>query len=287
MRRNVLLILFAIMVLSVSNGLIAADVDLKGATPGKWTMDLDAAKKLANEKKLPILLNFSGSDWCAWCKLMEKNVFSKQDWEGYAKDNILMVLIDFPKDSTIVPKEYVERNEELKAGYDVGGFPTFIVLDDDAETELGRLRAGREKTPTIFIDELTELFRYRTAEVARYTKTLDPKAKSAYLSIVEQMSESNKAIKRYKQQISVAEQEIEELEQKIVDQELSAQEFRAAQLGANDLKQYKKLRAELEEVKKEMADWMSNNPQRSEENMKKYQAFNTTIQELSKKLSKY
>ena len=287
MRRNVLLVLLGIMVLSVSNGLIAADADVKGAAPGKWTMDLDTAKKLANEKKLPILLNFSGSDWCGWCKLMEKSVFSKQDWKGYAKDNILMVLIDFPKDSTIVPQEYVERNNELKAKYNVEGFPTFVVLDDNAETVLGRLGAGREKTPASFIDELTKLFRYRTAEVARYSKTLKPKDKSAYLSIVNQILECNKAIKRHKQQISVAEQKIEELDQKVVDLKSSAQEFRAAQLGADDFKQYKKLSAELEEAKKEMADWISMNPQRIEENMKKYQAMKTNIQKLTTKLSKY
>ena len=287
MRRNVLLILLGMMLLSISNGLLAADADPKGVMPGKWTMDLNAAKKLANEKKLPILLNFSGSDWCSWCKLMEKNVFSKQDWKGYAKDNILMVIIDFPKDSMIVPQEYVERNNELKDKYNVKGFPTFIVLDDDAETVLGRLGAGQEKTPASFIEELTKLSRYRTAEVARYSKTLKPKDKSAYLSIVNQILECNKAIKRHKQQISVAEQKIEELEQKVVDLKSSAQEFRAAQLGADDFKQYKKLSAELEEAKKEMADWISMNPQRIEENMKKYQAMKTNIQKLTTKLSKY
>ena len=287
MRRNALLVLLVIILLSVSNDLIAADAGLKGATPGKWTMDFDTAKKLANKKKLPILLNFSGSDWCGWCKLMEKNVFSKQDWKDYAKNNILMVLIDFPKDRTIVPKEYVERNNELKAKYNVDGFPTFVVLDDNAETALGRLRAGREKNPASFIEELTKLFRYRTAEVARYSKTLKPKDKSAYLSIVNQLSECNKAIKRHKQQISVAEQKIKELNKKVVDLKSNAQEFRVAQLGADDLKQYNKLRAELEEAREEMAHWKSKGPQRTEENKKKYQAMKTTIQELSRKLSKY
>jgi len=285
MRRNVLLVLFGIMVLLVSSGLVAADADLKGVTPGKWTMDLDAATKLANEKKLPILLNFSGSDWCGWCKLMEKNVFSKQDWQDYAKDNILMVIIDFPKDSTIVPKEYVERNNELKAKYNAEGFPTFVVLN--AETELGRLGAGQKKTPTTLIAELTKLFRYRPADIAKYSKTLKPKDKSAYLSIVDQITECDKAIKCQKQQVSAAEKKIEELEQKVVDLKSSAQEFRAAQLGPDDLKQYSKLRVELEGAKKEMADWLSTEPQRTEENTKKYQSMSTTIQELSEELSKY
>ena len=287
MRKGVLLVLFSIMVFSVSSSLAAADVDLKGVTPGKWTMDLDAANKLANEKKLPILLSFSSSDWCDWCKLMERNVFSKQDWQDYAKDNILMVIIDFPKDSTIVPQKYVERNNKLKAKHNIEGFPTFVVLDVDAETELGRLGAGQKKTPTTFIAELAKLFRYRPADIARYSKTLKPNDKSAYLSIVGQITECGKTIKHHKEQVSVAKQKIEELEQKIVDLKSSAQEFRATQLGPDDLKQYNKLRVELEGAKKKMADWISTKPQRTEENTEKYQSMNTTIQELSEKLSKY
>jgi|GEM_PF-1080953 len=287
MRRKVLLVLLGIIAFSVSNGLTAADSGVKNPTPGKWTMDLDTAKMLAKEKKLPILLNFAGSDWCKWCKLMEKNVFSKQAWKNYAKDNILMVLIDFPKDSTIVPQEYIKRNNVLKTKYNVSGFPTFIVLDDNAKTVLGKLSAGRKKTPESFIEELAKLFRYRTAEVARYSKTLNPKDKSEYLSIVNQLLKCNKAIKHHKQQVSIAKQKIEELDQKIVDLKSNAQEFRVAQLGDDDLKQYRKLRAELEKAGKEMAHWKSKGPQRTEENMVKFQAMKTTIQELSKKLSGY
>jgi len=49
-------------------GLSKEDFDTEGAKVGRWTMDLDAAKKLATDKQLPILLNFTGSDWCYWCK---------------------------------------------------------------------------------------------------------------------------------------------------------------------------------------------------------------------------
>ena len=51
-----------------------------GVEAGKFTMDLDAAQKYAKEKKQIVLLNFTGSDWCHWCILMEKNVFEKVAW---------------------------------------------------------------------------------------------------------------------------------------------------------------------------------------------------------------
>jgi protein disulfide-isomerase len=138
-------------------GLSKDDFDIAGAAAGRWTMDLEAAKKLAAAKQLPILLNFTGSDWCHWCKLMEKNVFTQPDWKVYAKDNIIMVLIDFPRDKTMVPEQYKVRNDALKEQYKISGYPTFVLLKPDGTTELARLKAGRDKTPSSFIEEVKAL----------------------------------------------------------------------------------------------------------------------------------
>ncbi|MDF7824408.1 thioredoxin family protein [Pontiellaceae bacterium B12227] len=136
------------------DGLSKDDFDTDGAKVGRWTMDLDAAEKLADEKQLPILLNFTGSDWCYWCKLMEKNVFIQPEWKVYAADSVVMVLVDFPRDKTAVPEKYKERNNRLKDQYEISGYPTFILLRPDGKTECARLRAGRNKTPESFIGEI-------------------------------------------------------------------------------------------------------------------------------------
>ena len=95
-------------------GLAKEDFDTEGAKVGHWTMDLDAAKKLGADKQLPILLNFTGSDWCYWCKLMEKNIFTKPEWKAYATNHLVMVLIDFPRDKSAVPEKYKERNSQTE-----------------------------------------------------------------------------------------------------------------------------------------------------------------------------
>ena len=61
----------------------ANEVQTKGAKLGQWTMDYDAAVKLAQSSKQPMILNFTGSDWCGWCKIMDKNVFAKDEWKKY------------------------------------------------------------------------------------------------------------------------------------------------------------------------------------------------------------
>ncbi|MCL1887862.1 MAG: thioredoxin family protein [Kiritimatiellaeota bacterium] len=120
----------------------AAKPDTDGATPGVWTMDLKAAKKAAEEKDLPLFINFTGSDWCGWCVLMAEQVFSQPAWQEYAKENLMLVWIDFPNDKSLVPEKYVEQNKELRKAYVAkGAFPAVTLLGDDGIMKLESLDA--------------------------------------------------------------------------------------------------------------------------------------------------
>ncbi|PCJ51606.1 MAG: hypothetical protein COA79_25765 [Planctomycetota bacterium] len=209
MKKN-LLLLVSILMFTGLNGISDEEVDLEGAVPGKWTMDLDAAKKIAKEKKLPIILNFTGSDWCRWCKLMDKNIFSKVKWKKYSKENILMVYIDFPSDKKRVPSKYVERNDSLKDKYSITDFPTFIILDIDGETILGRTGAGEEDSPSTFIGELSSFCKYTDANVQKYIKKLKSNDQKAYLEIVSKLSKS-------KTEKNIHSKKIVALEKKVLD----------------------------------------------------------------------
>ena len=146
---------FMLAAMMASSGLAAPATE--GAQPGEWTMDLAAAKALSAEKNLPLLLNFTGSDWCGWCKIMERQVFSQEAWTAYAKGHLVLVWIDFPKDKRLVPEAFVERNQQLSREFDVGGYPTYVLLDPDGQTRLGQAGASREATPESFIEELEAL----------------------------------------------------------------------------------------------------------------------------------
>ena len=69
------------------------------ASGKEWLTDFDAAKKEAAKRNLPILVDFSGSDWCGWCMKLDKEVFSKKAFKAYVKDNFVLLLIDFPRRS--------------------------------------------------------------------------------------------------------------------------------------------------------------------------------------------
>ena len=128
-------------------------VPAKGATPGKWTQDYDAALAVAKEHGLPVMLKFTGSDWCGWCKLMEANVFTTKEFAKWADGRVMLVTIDFPRFSDTVPKEYKDRNERLASENGIGGFPTYVVKDSEGKV-LGRLGASRDAT----VDKFTSQF---------------------------------------------------------------------------------------------------------------------------------
>ncbi|MEG1480212.1 MAG: thioredoxin family protein [Kiritimatiellia bacterium] len=126
---------------------------ISGAKVGQWTMDAEAALALAKKTGKPVFLCFTGSDWCGWCKLMEKNVFSTDQWKAYVKDRVILVWIDFPQNKALVPAEIAPKNSELSEKYGVRGFPTYVILDSNG-SKLGQLGASQESTPETFIDEL-------------------------------------------------------------------------------------------------------------------------------------
>ena len=176
-----------------TSSVTADEVATEGAEVGKWTMDYEAAVKLATEKKVPIMINFTGSDWCFWCKLMDENVFADEKWKTFAADNVVLVTVHFPKDQNIVPEKFVGQNEELKKKFGIRGYPTYIVLDSDGETQLGQLGAGRDKTPEIFIKEYKRMILMSPSGMEAYAKANPDKA-DAFKAAIEEINSVKKEV---------------------------------------------------------------------------------------------
>ena len=133
------------------------------AQPGVWTMDIEAAKKTAAQQKLPILLLFTGSDWCPACIHVKKQVFDTPKWNEYARENLMAVCIDFPR-NTFMPQKMAERNNQLINRYHpLQTLPAFYILDSDGETLLGDVDIPPFKlagiTPEMFIAEVDAIIK--------------------------------------------------------------------------------------------------------------------------------
>ncbi len=110
-----------------------------------WQTDFAAAQKESRASGKPILLSFSGSDWCGWCIKLDKEVFSKPVFQEWARANVIPVLLDFPRRHNLDPA-VAQQNEALSEKYDITGFPTVLLVDADGNVlaETGYQEGGAE-----------------------------------------------------------------------------------------------------------------------------------------------
>lgn len=97
-----------------------------------WTEDLEQAKIEAKDSNKYIFVSFSGSDWCHWCIQLDKEVFSSKQFQDYAEEELVMVLVDFPKRKKQSPEQKM-KNDKLSRQYRVRGFPSIALLNPQGE----------------------------------------------------------------------------------------------------------------------------------------------------------
>ena len=97
-----------------------------------WLNDYKKAQQEAKANNKFLLLDFTGSDWCGWCKRLEQEILSQSQFENYARENLVLLEVDFPRAKPQSP-ELRKQNQELAQQYQVEGFPTIVVLNGDGQ----------------------------------------------------------------------------------------------------------------------------------------------------------
>jgi thioredoxin-related protein len=96
-----------------------------------WLTDFAAAKQQAANENKKMLLDFTGSDWCYFCKKLEAEVLSTPAFKDFAKDYVL-VRVDFPR-SHELPLDLKNQNKALAQQYRINGFPTLVELSSSGQ----------------------------------------------------------------------------------------------------------------------------------------------------------
>lgn len=119
-----------------------------------WYENLDEAKAVAQKENKQIFVNFSGSDWCHWCIKLDKDILSQDAFKAYAKDNLVMLLVDFPKRKKL-SKAQMEHNEQLANQFNVRGFPTVVLLKPNGK--LISVTGYRYGGPEAYVEHIKQL----------------------------------------------------------------------------------------------------------------------------------
>ena len=89
----------------------------------KWETDINKAISVSNKSKKPMLLFFTGSDWCGWCIRLQKEVLKTPEFAAWAKKNVVLVELDFPR-RTPQSEIIKTQNAGLQEAFGIQGFPT-------------------------------------------------------------------------------------------------------------------------------------------------------------------
>jgi len=100
-----------------------------------WQTNFERAKEKSAKENKNIIMVFSGSDWCAPCIKLEKNIFETDEFIAYANKHWILVKLDFPKKkANKLSNEQQEYNNSLAEVYNQEGyFPLVVVLNDQGD----------------------------------------------------------------------------------------------------------------------------------------------------------
>ena len=128
MKKQIMLIMgFALL---LSPALIAGD-------QAEWLTDYEQAVALSKKTGKPIMANFTGSDWCGYCKRLKKSVFSTAEFKEWAEESVVLLELDFPKYKN-QERKIVLQNRQLASKYGIRGYPTILVLSENGKP-MGKL----------------------------------------------------------------------------------------------------------------------------------------------------
>ncbi len=104
----------------------------------EWFTDLMKAQDRSLATRKPIFGFFTGSDWCGWCRKLQNDVFSKTSFIKWAKANVILLELDFPRQKQL-PPETAQQNAGLQQAFQVRGYPTvwiFFMAHDTANNKM-------------------------------------------------------------------------------------------------------------------------------------------------------
>ena len=129
-----------------------------------WHTDLSKATGISIKENKPLFLFFTGSDWCGWCIRLQKAVFKTHEFVKWAKENVILVELDFPRKNE--QTEAVKmQNAQLQQQLQVRGYPTVWFVSAtktaDAKVNLNALGSSGYVAggPQVWIDGANQIIK--------------------------------------------------------------------------------------------------------------------------------
>jgi protein disulfide-isomerase len=125
--------------------LTIASIQMSYSQDIMWFTDIKMATDQAIKEKKPIMLFFTGSDWCGWCHKLQADVLNKPAFVEWARQNVIAVELDFPRNKKMEPN-LKAQNDYMGNLLGVSGYPTvwFVEASYTATNQINFARLGSQ-----------------------------------------------------------------------------------------------------------------------------------------------
>jgi thioredoxin-related protein len=103
--------------------------DVKEKVVLNWVSTFKIALKLSKKEKKPLLIYFTGSDWCGPCKVLDRKLFHTEKFKAIADKDLILYEADYPRNKNLVEPEKLKVNNNLKRKYKIKSFPTLAFVN--------------------------------------------------------------------------------------------------------------------------------------------------------------
>ena len=161
-----------VLAIALVFGVFAVQTPDTFAAEEGWLVSFEEAKAAAAKEKKTIFMQFTGSDWCKYCILLEKNVLSKELFKTEAPKQFVLLKLDTPRDKSKQSAEEKAQFQKLAAQYKVNGFPT-IILADEQGRPFARLSGYEGSAAKEYVQGLAKKNEIRAIRDAAFAKAAE------------------------------------------------------------------------------------------------------------------
>lgn len=132
--RNRLLILSlsSLAVIVFAFATLTQGIEGNGKKNGIVWQTFDKGVELAKKEKKMMVLDIY-TDWCHWCKVMDKDTYGNPGVVEYAQENLVMAKLNAETDETFTFKEGNYSGRQLSMMFGVQGFPSTVFMSPEGE----------------------------------------------------------------------------------------------------------------------------------------------------------
>jgi protein disulfide-isomerase len=102
-----------------------------------WKTNYEQAVAESKASSKPLVLFFTGSDWCGWCNRLDEEAFDTAEFADGTRDKFIFVKLDYPLYSQQDP-QLKTQNQQLKQKFNIRSYPTVIIWDAQSNQQIGQ-----------------------------------------------------------------------------------------------------------------------------------------------------